>query len=149
MRANKSNFIIIWVILAGALFLFQGCAKTEKPKQSGKSPGNIEESLESLAKRFPKIPFPNNYELDRSRSVVYESGDGRVRIGHLYFKGQQPAEDAILYYRNEMATRDWNLIRNFEQEATVLLYGQGAQICTVTIMKSNGETLIDIQFRPK
>lgn len=149
MRANKYNFIIFWVVLAGTLFLFHGCAKTENPKQAAASPGNIEESLESLAKKFPKIPFPINYDLDRFRSVVYKSGDGRIRTGHLYFKGQQPEEDAIIYYQNEMPIRGWALVRNFEREATVLLYGQGVQICTVTIIKSKGETLIDIQFRPK
>lgn len=145
---KKYGFPISWAILAGILLLFYGCAGTEKPDKSGKHVGNIKESLESLAKRFPKIPFPNGYELDRSKSFLYESKDGRIKTGHLYLDGKEAPESAIGFYSSEMAKRGWKLIRTVEQETVIMVYEQGGEICTVAILKAKEGTRLDIQFRP-
>ena len=70
-------------------------------------------------------------------------------MGRLHLTGWGGPDDVIMFYRNEMIKKSWKLIRVTEQEATVMLYEQDGQICTVVIVKSFGKTSVDIQFGPK
>ena len=149
MRTSKYIALFLLAVLIGAPVLFAGCVSKETPRAHRATAGNVRDSLSSLSKRFSNIPLPRNYDLDRSKSFIYESGNGKVKVGRLHLTGWGGPENIINFYRSEMVKRGWDLIRVTEQEATIMLYSQDNQICTVVIVKSFGKTSVDIQFGPK
>jgi len=149
MRMPNYTPSFLRTIFAVALLFIFGCAATESSKSHRGTAGNVKDSLPTLSKRFSNIPLPRKYDLDRSKSFIYESGSGNVKVGRLHLTGWGGPENIIMFYRNEMVKKGWDLIRVTEQEATVMLYEQDNQICTVVIVKSFGKTSVDIQFGPK
>ena len=149
MRIPKHISLFILALLVAAPLLFTGCAAKETGRSHRGTAGNVKDSMPALSKRFSNIPLHKDYDLDRSKSFIYESGDGNVKVGRLHLTGWGGPDDIIVFYRNEMVKKGWKLIRMTEQEATILLYEQGAQICTVVLVKSFGKTSVDIQFGPK
>ena len=145
---RKSKYLL-YALITAALILVVGGVSKEGPKSQNGTAGNVKGSIPSLTKRFANIPLPKGYELDRSKSFIYESGSGHVKVGRLHLTGWGGPDSTINFYRTEMIKKGWDLIRATEQEATVLLYEQDKQICTVVIVKSFGKTNVDIQFGPK
>ena len=132
MRTSKYISLFLLALLVGAPVLFAGCVSKESPRPHRGTAGNVKDSLSSLSKRFSNIPIPKKYDLDRSKSFIYESGKGDVKVGRLHLTGWGGQDEVIVFYRNEMVKRGWDLIRVTEQEATIMLYGQDSQICTVS-----------------
>lgn len=147
MKTRRHIPFFLSALLAG-IVLLHGCAADNSSRSRG-SAGSVHDGLPALSKRFSNIPIPKKYDLDRDKSFIYESGSGRVKVGRLHLTGWGGPENVIMFYRNQMVKKGWNLIRVTEQETTVLLYEQNDQICTVVIVKSFGKTSIDIQFGPK
>jgi hypothetical protein len=145
----KFNRLILLTILLVTFALLAGCASNDSGRSKRGTAGGVKESIPSLQKRFANIPLPKGYDLDRSRSFIYESGSGHVKVGRLHLTGWGGPDNVINFYRTEMIKKKWNLIRVTEQEATIMLYDQETELCTIVIVKSYGKTSIDIQFGPK
>jgi len=145
----KYKSLFLQAVIFGTLILFVGCASKETGKSKRGHAGNVKESIPALQKRFANIPLPKDYDLDRSKSFIYESGTGHVKVGRLHLTGWGGPDNVINFYRTEMIKKGWNLIRVTEQEATVMLYDQESDLCTIVIVKSYGKTSVDIQFGPK
>ena len=149
MTKIKYNSIFLQAVIFGTLLLLVGCVSKETGKSTRGTAGNVKASMPALQKRFANIPLPKDYDLDRSKSFIYESGTGHVKVGRLHLTGWGGPDNVINFYRTEMIKKGWNLIRVTEQEATIMLYEQEADLCTIVIVKSYGKTSVDIQFGPK
>ncbi len=132
----------VWMI-----FLFSACAPLEPsgtPEATG--PG---ETPSNLAVRFANIPIPPGFDLDHSKSFIYESGSGSVKVGRLLLTGWNSADEVIEYFRNEMVSKGWQAVSIMEQKSTLMVYEQEDQVCTIMVEPSMGKTRVQINVGPK
>ena len=99
--------------------------------------------------RFSDIPVPSRFEFDRSKSFIYESGSGSVKVGRLFFKGWVSQESVITFFENEMINNGWTLVRVIENNGTMLLYQKENRVCTVILDSTLGQSTVEIQIGPK
>ena len=99
--------------------------------------------------RFPDIPFPSRFKYDRSRSFIYESGSGLVKVARLVFHGWPSQENTITFFENEMINNGWTLVRGIEHSDTMLLYQKEDRVCTIIVSSTLGQTTFEIQIGPK
>jgi hypothetical protein len=129
------------------LLLIAGCAGLET--QDPGSPRTGEAAVSNIGTRFANVPIPPGFDLDRSKSFIYESGSGNVKVGKLYLKGWNSAEEVIEFFRNEMVAKGWTSISIMEQNTTVMMYEQETQVCTIMVEPSLGKTHVQINVGPK
>ena len=98
---------------------------------------------------FPDIPFPSRFRYDRSKSFIYESGSGTLKVGKLFFKGWAEVDSVISFFQNEMLNNGWTLVRVIEHDGTMLLYEKETRVCTINITSLLGQSSIEIQIGPK
>ena len=99
--------------------------------------------------RFSDIPVPSRFQFDRSKSFIYESGSGSVKVGRLFFKGWASQKNVTTFFENEMVNNGWTLVRVIEHDGTMLLYQKKGRVCTVILGSSLGQSTVEIQIGPK
>ncbi len=138
-------------VAAVYLILFSSCANF--PIQQDEPPTTTEtltpsvESYPSL--HFDDLPVPNGFTFKRSKSFIYESRSGAVKVGHLFFSGWSNLDETISFFQNEMINKDWTFVRTMEHSGTQLLYEKTDKVCEVTVSSSLGQTHIEITIGPK
>jgi len=132
---------ILWILLMA------GCTSLEPYDSQSGSPQV--EPPSSLSVRFANVPIPPGFDLDRSKSFIYESGSGSVKVGKLHLTGWNSPDEVIEYFRNEMVSKGWHSISIMEQKTTVMVYEQETQVCTITVEPSFGKTQVQINVGPK
>ena len=100
-------------------------------------------------KQFPDLPFPPEYELDRERSFIYESGYGGVKVGGLYLMVFNSVDDTVIFYRTEMRNKGWRLIRMINHRGTDMLFEKKALVCNLVIEREEDKTQVVIHIGPK
>ena len=138
-------------IVTAYLILLSSCASF--PIQGDEQPGQ-NKALSPSADPYPSInfedlPIPSGFNFKRSKSFIYESRSGSVKVGHLFFSGWNSIDDVISFFQNEMINRDWSFIRTMEHSGTNLLYEKNDKVCEVTVSSSLGQTYIEITIGPK
>lgn len=131
-----------------SLLLVSACADLQTSQPDARSGGETP-TLSSVQVRFANIPIPNGFDLDRSKSFIYESGSGTVKVGKLHFSGWNDAEEVIEFFRNEMVTKGWTAISIMEQKSTIMVYEQETQVCTIYVEPSLGRTSVQINVGPR
>ncbi len=129
------------------LLLLSGCAGMETQDSKGPQTGPPTES--SLSTRFANVPIPPGFDLDRSKSFIYESGSGSVKVGKLFLRGWNGVDEVIEFFRNEMVAKGWTSISIMEQSTTVMMYERETQVCTIMVEPSLGKTKVQINVGPK
>ena len=99
--------------------------------------------------RFSDIPIPSKFEYDRSKSLIYESGSGTIKVGRLFFSGWAKQNRVISFFQNEMLNNGWTLVRVIEHDGTMLLYEKETRVCTINITSTLGQSSVEIQIGPK
>ncbi len=144
------NFYKYLIIFAYLIF-FSGCANF--PIQDGEQPATTEvltpstESYPSL--HFEDLPIPGGFTFNRSKSFIYESRSGSVKVGHIFFSGWNNLDETIAFFQNEMINKDWTFVRTMEHSGTQLLYEKADKVCQVTLRSTLGQTHIEITIGPK
>ncbi len=98
---------------------------------------------------FSDIPIPNGFEQNHSKSFVYESGGGAVKVGRFFYSGWSSMSDVVSFYQNEMINKGWSLINSIKHETTLLSYEKEGWVCALAIKTSFGKAYIEIQAGPK
>ncbi|MEE9259171.1 MAG: hypothetical protein V3U37_06475 [Nitrospinaceae bacterium] len=105
--------------------------------------------LIEVALPFSDIPVADGFDFDRSRSFIYESGSGAIKVGRLYYTGWTSPDEVVTFYKNEMVNKGWNLINSLEQEIAVMNYEKEGWSCTIVIRSAWLGSQVEIQVGPK
>jgi hypothetical protein len=125
---------------------FSGCAEWDLGLD--KNTSTIAVTLET-AYPFSDIPVPFDFTRDNSKSFIYESGSGTVKVGRFIYTGWENLEKIITFYQNEMINRGWSLINSIKHENYILNYEKEGWVSTITLQSNIGRTIIEIQAGPK
>jgi len=98
---------------------------------------------------FSDIPVPNGFDRDHSKSFVYESGSGSVKVGRFFYSGRAKLNETVTFYQNEMVNKGWSLINSIKHEATVLNYEKDGWVCSIMVEHMLGKSYVEIQAGPK
>ena len=98
---------------------------------------------------FSDIPVPSGFDRNHSKSFVYESGSGAVKVGRFFYSGWGKLDEVISFYQNEMVNKGWSLINTIKHETTILNYEKEGGICVLMIRSTLGRIEIEIQAGPK
>ncbi len=99
--------------------------------------------------RITSVPVPGNFKFDRDNSFVYETGDRKITVGHLFYSGSGKLEDLVAFYQNEMINNQWVLVRTIEQEGTTMMFEKEGEVCDVFLKSSFASSTIEIQYGPR
>ena len=102
-----------------------------------------------LVHPFSDIPVPSGFDRNHSKSFVYESGSGAVKVGQIFFSGWGKLDEVISFYQNEMVNKGWSLINTIKHETTILNYEKEGGVCVLMIHSTLGKIYIEIQAGPK
>ena len=136
--------LITFLALAAIASFFLGCASTASNTDS-----DGKKLPPPIAIQFSSIPLPDGIELNRNKTFIYESGSGAVKVGRLSFSLWNRVGEVVEYFRNEMPSRGWQLVRVIEHDVTVMLYEMEGDVCTIIVEPTLGKTQIEIQIGPK
>ena len=148
---KKSTQFLKCLIIFASLIVFTSCANFPLDKEN---PAEAQAPLKLALEGYPNLhfedlPIPSTYSYKRSKSFVYESRSGSIKVGHLFFTGWANLDETIAFYQNEMINKDWSFIRVVEHDGTELLYEKNDKVCRVTLKSTLGQTQIEITIGPK
>jgi len=110
------------------------------------------EAAIEMAHPFKDLPVPADFDIDRPRSFIYESGSGSFRVGRLYYTGSTKQEEVVDFYKNEMINQGWSLINSIDHDVVLLNYEKEGWACSLAIASRFPEILgsqIKVQIGPK
>jgi hypothetical protein len=128
-----------------AFFVMAGCASTPDGGESADSEAGFSE----VAHPFTDVPIPTGFNADRSKSFVYESGSGSIKVGRLYYSGWHGSQDVVNYYQNAMINKGWKMVNAMEHDGMILNYEKKTRVCTVIVTDALLKTHLEIQVGPK
>ena len=134
------------------LLFFYGCAEWDlglDAKNDGSPPPP---PVQETAYPFSDIPIPSGFSRDDSKSFIYESGSGTVKVAKIVFSGWENLEKVITFYENEMLNNGWTLVNSIKHKNYILNYEKEGWVTTVTLNSNwglDGRTIIEIQAGPK
>ncbi len=134
---------IILFSIFGAWLVTTGCATWDEMVAETPPPPP------EMVYPFPDIPVPSGFERDHSRSFVYESGSGSVKVGRFFYSGWGKLNEIVGFYQNEMINKGWSLDNAIKHETTILNYEKEGWVCALMIHSTLGKTFIEIQAGPK
>jgi hypothetical protein len=138
-------------IIFAYLVLFSGCANFPIPE--GEQPAASEALTPSVetypSLHFEDLPIPSGFTFNRSKSFIYESRSGSVKVGHIFFSGWNNLDETIAFFQNEMINKDWTFVRTMEHSGTQLLYEKTDKVCQITLRSTLGQTQIEVTIGPK
>jgi hypothetical protein len=139
----KHKILLPFLIL---LLLSTGCAKWEEMiAQAPPAPPPPPE----LVYPFSDIPIPNGFQQNHTKSFVYESGSGTVKVGRFFYSGWSELSEVVSFYQNEMVNKGWTLVNSIKHETTILNYEKEGWLCALMIKSTLGKVNIEIQAGPK
>jgi len=143
MDKQICNLIIITASFA--LFVMAGCASSPDAGDSADAGAGFSE----VALPFTDVPIPSGFSADRSKSFVYESGSGSIKVGRLYYSGWHDSQDVVNYYHNAMVNKGWKMVNAMEHDGMILNYEKKTRVCTVIVTDALLKTHLEIQVGPK
>jgi len=150
------------------VFLCIGCLSTDSSRQkeevsrerivsSGKGSGEaalvretvVEEvPLSDTKSRFSDVPVPAKFQMDRSKSFIYEAG--QVKAGFLIYEGNASLEEIISFYKTEMPAFQWKLMSTFESTDVALYFEKPGWSCRIQAQSAKFQkTKLVISLGPK
>ena len=125
--------------------VFNGCAGMDQlEKEAPPEPLVINNALP-----FTDVPVPSGFNRDQTKSFVYDTGNDKMRVGHLFFKGNTGLKPTVEFYRNEMTNKGWALVNSMASTDTFLNYRKEGWVCTVIIRpRSFSRSIVEIQIGP-
>lgn len=98
---------------------------------------------------FANVAIPGSFELDSSKSFIYESGSGDVKVGRLFYSGWNSMDEVVGFFKSGMINRGWQSINTMTyDEAVVMNYQKDGWTCTLIISSSWFKTYVEIKIGP-
>ncbi len=132
-----------------SLLFFYGCAEWDLGLGTKDDGGAPPPAILETAYPFSDIPIPSGFSRDDSKSFIYESGSGTVKVAKIVFSGWENLEKVITFYQNEMLNKGWTLVNSIKHKNYILNYEKEGYATTVILNPNYGRTIIEIQAGPK
>ena len=140
------NHITIFFFIT---LFFSGCAGLDIGLDGNKSSPS-KPPQQANAYPFSDIPVPLGFSRDESKSWIYESGSGTVKVARLFFSGYKNLDTVVTFYQNEMLNKGWSLVNSIKTEKEHLInYQKEGWVCTIRLNGNILSTFIEIQAGPK
>ena len=140
------NFITIFFSIT---LFFSGCAGLDIGLDGNKSSPS-KPPQQANAYPFSDIPVPINFSRDESKSWIYESGSGTVKVARLFFSGFKKLDAVVTFYQNGMLNKGWSLVNSIKTEKEHLInFQKEGWVCTIRLSENIVSTFIEIQAGPK
>jgi hypothetical protein len=122
-----------------SLILFSGCATWQS--------GDENETKDFI--EFANVPIPSSFTLDSSRSFIYESGSGSVKVGRLFYSGWNNQDEVVGYFKNGMLNRGWQPVNTMTYDAGVVLnYQKEGWSSSINITTGLLKSYVEIKIGP-
>ena len=140
------NRVTIFIFIT---LFFSGCAGLDIGLDGNKSSPS-KPPQQANAYPFPDIPVPINFSRDESKSWIYESGSGTIKVARLFFSGYKKLDAVVIFYQNEMLNKGWSLVNSIKTEREHLInFQKEGWVSTIRIHGNLLSTFIEIQAGPK
>lgn len=97
--------------------------------------------------KFDDIPVPAGFKLLAQESFAFQNDRNRVAL--LKYAGGKPADAVVAFYKDQMASFNWDVINIIEYEKRILNYENSYESCIVTVESKIGKSIITIAVSPK
>ena len=140
------NRLIIFFLIT---LFFSGCAgldiglddKTSSPSRPPQ---------QANAYPFSDIPVPPDFSRNETKSWIYESGSGTVKVARLFFSGYKKIDYVVIFYQNEMLNKGWALVNSIKTEREhIMNFQKEGWVSTVRLNSNFVSTFIEITAGPK
>ena len=144
VKCNPSTIFLKGFVILSLIF-FNGCAVVgQLERETPPQPETINNALP-----FTDVPVPSGFSRDHLKSFVYETGNNEVKVGRLFFSGNESLKLTVEFYQNEMINKGWTLINSLASTDTILNYRKEGWTCTVIIRpRSFNRSIVEIQIGP-
>ena len=143
---NRIYYLFFVLTASFALLALTGCSLfTPDPGDSADSAAGFT----NVAHPFTDVPIPSGFDADRSKSFVYESGSGEIKVGRLYYSGWHNSQEVVNYYHNAMINKGWKMVNSMEHDGMILNYQKKTRVCTIIVTDALLKTHLEIQVGPK
>jgi hypothetical protein len=140
------NHITIFFFIT---LFFSGCAGLNIGLD-GKQSSPSKPPQQANAYPFSDIPVPADFSRDESKSWIYESGSGTVKVARLFFSGNKNIDAVLIFYQNEMLNKGWSIVNSIKTEKEQLInFQKEGWVCTIRLNGNIISTYIEIQAGPK
>jgi hypothetical protein len=129
---------------------FSGCAEFDIGLDS-KNASPPRPKQQATAYPFSDIPVPPDFTRNESKSWIYESGTGTVKVARLFFSGYNDLEYVVIFYQNEMLNKGWTLVNAIKTDKEQIMNFQKEGWLSTVILHSKNflSTIIEVQAGPK
>ncbi len=141
------------LIVLPAIFLVAACRPAQEAgiRWGNRTPVNpaapAGERAVRLNVQFPDIPVPRGFSLQRDKSFSYQGST--FRFGHLRYEGVWTAFYTRLWYQEQMAASDWDILdtKVHDQYHVTLYLRKGRETCEIEIQALESVLRVDIDIR--
>ena len=140
------NRVTIFILIT---LFFSGCAGLDIGLD-GKKSSPSKPPQQANAYPFSDIPVPSNFSRNESKSWIYESGSGTVKVARLFFSGYKNLDTVVIFYQNEMLNKGWSLVNSIKTaKEHIINFQKEGWVSTIRINGNLLSTFIEIQAGPK
>ncbi len=129
------------------LFLIAGCATFPQNESSSDAEKNKVTLSVAPILKFDDIPVPAGFRILDKESFAFQNDKSRVAL--LKYYGGQNAEQVLAFYKEQMASFNWDLVNIIEYDKKVLNYDNSEESCIITIQPQGGKSMVTIALSPK
>jgi len=128
------------------LFL-AGCATFSQNESTGTTEQNKASLSVAPMLKFEDLPTPAGFKILDKESFAFQNDKSRVAL--LKYYGGKNAEQVLAFYKEQMASFNWNLVNIIEYDRKVLNYENSEESCIITIQPQGGKSLVTVALSPK
>jgi len=128
------------------LFL-AGCVTLPKNESIGSTEQNKASLSVAPILKFEDIPTPAGFRILDKESFAFQNDKSRVAL--LKYYGGKSAEQVMAFYKEQMASFNWNLVNVIEYDRKVMNYENSEESCIITIQPQGGKSLVTVALSPK
>lgn len=129
------------------LVFLAGCVTLPKSESTGGSEQNKVSLSVAPILKFEDLPTPAGFKILDKESFAFQNDKSRVAL--LKYYGGQNAEQVLAFYKEQMASFNWDLVNIIEYDRKVLNYENSSESCIVTIQPQGGKSLVTVALSPK
>jgi hypothetical protein len=146
---RKSNTLVRNLGLLAVLVLFiSGCSIFSQNKKNASGRQMPEQQPEETPTYydFGDVPVPPELKLVTQSSFVYRTSG--FSAGVLVLKGPIEIGSLIVFFENNMAKDNWQMISTFKSSRTLLLFQKENRWCVINITDNKYNTDVEIWVAP-
>jgi len=129
MLMKKIGFLVVVAIFSiCALGTLAGCISTAKKDQGT---GSSETGLSLAFSDFEDVPLPSKVSLNKSKTLIYSAGKGKV--GLLTLEGRADPDFLAAFFQNNLPRYGWKPMTFLKDRGYALVFIKDERMCMITI----------------